>query len=119
MTAGSIPPITYVMRHVVITGSSSGIGLGMAVEFLKHGKAVTLNGRNERYQYPRVNNAGIEQQRKPLYDLELSEFERIINLNLTAMMKASSLKIFLRFLMEPFHKRNIIKVLEAKTGNEQ
>ncbi len=35
------------MKHVVITGSSSGIGLGLAREFIKVGFSVTVSGRNE------------------------------------------------------------------------
>lgn len=35
------------MRNVVITGSTRGIGLAMAVEFLKAGCHVTLSGRGE------------------------------------------------------------------------
>lgn len=36
------------MKHAVITGSSSGIGLGTAREFLKNGFSVTISGRNEK-----------------------------------------------------------------------
>ncbi len=35
------------MKTVVITGSSKGIGLGLATEFLKKGFSVVLSGRNE------------------------------------------------------------------------
>jgi len=35
------------MKHAVLTGSSSGIGFGMAREFLKSGYSVTISGRNE------------------------------------------------------------------------
>lgn len=35
------------MKSVVITGSTKGIGLGLAREFLKRGCAVALSGRNE------------------------------------------------------------------------
>lgn len=35
------------MKHVVITGSTRGIGLAMATEFLKQGCRVTLSGRGE------------------------------------------------------------------------
>jgi short-subunit dehydrogenase len=34
-------------KHAVITGSSAGIGLGLAVEFLKAGYSVCISGRNE------------------------------------------------------------------------
>jgi len=34
------------MKHVVITGSTRGIGLAMAMEFLKAGCSLTLSGRN-------------------------------------------------------------------------
>ncbi len=131
------------MTHVVITGSSSGIGLGMAREFLKHGNTVTLNGRNKekleeslnmlQKEFPSdmvhavpaditqenelqslfrtaqeflpidiwINNAGADQKRQPLYELELSEFDRIIDLNLKAMMKASRLAI--RYFIDRGH----------------
>lgn len=36
-------------KNVVITGSTRGIGLAMAKEFLKSGCQVTLSGRNENY----------------------------------------------------------------------
>ena len=36
------------MKTVVITGSSKGIGLGLATEFLKKGFSVVLSGRNEK-----------------------------------------------------------------------
>ena len=35
------------MKHVVITGSTRGIGFGMAVEFLKAGCKVTMNGTTQ------------------------------------------------------------------------
>jgi len=35
------------MKNIVITGSTRGIGLAMAVEFLKTGSQVTLSGRKE------------------------------------------------------------------------
>lgn len=41
------------MKTVVITGSSKGIGLGLAREFLKRGCSVILSGRNE----DNLNNA--------------------------------------------------------------
>ncbi|MBT3274036.1 MAG: SDR family oxidoreductase, partial [Spirochaetales bacterium] len=36
-----------IYKHVVITGSTRGIGLGLAVEFLERGCAVTLSGRTQ------------------------------------------------------------------------
>ena len=35
------------MKTVVITGSTRGIGHGLAVEFLKRGCAVVISGRNK------------------------------------------------------------------------
>lgn len=35
------------MKHIVITGSTRGIGLGLAKEFLQSGCKVTINGRSE------------------------------------------------------------------------
>jgi short-subunit dehydrogenase involved in D-alanine esterification of teichoic acids len=34
------------MKHVVITGSTSGIGLGLADAFLSQGCTVTISGRS-------------------------------------------------------------------------
>ena len=42
------------MKHAVITGSSSGIGFGLATEFLKKGFSVTISGRN----IDKLNKAG-------------------------------------------------------------
>jgi len=36
------------MKNIVITGSSRGIGFGMAVEFLKRGHRVTISGRDKK-----------------------------------------------------------------------
>lgn len=35
------------MKHVVITGSTRGIGFGLAIEFLRAGCKVTINGRSQ------------------------------------------------------------------------
>ncbi|NOZ35417.1 MAG: SDR family oxidoreductase [Chlorobi bacterium] len=42
------------MKHAVITGSSSGIGFGLATEFLKNGFSVTISGKNNE----KLNSAG-------------------------------------------------------------
>ncbi len=42
------------MKHAVITGSSSGIGFGLATEFLKNGFSVTISGKNGE----KLNSAG-------------------------------------------------------------
>jgi len=36
------------MKHIVITGSTRGIGFGLAKYFLKYGNKVSLNGRNKK-----------------------------------------------------------------------
>lgn len=40
------------MKTVVITGSTRGIGLAMAIEFLRTGCQVTLSGRGEALPEP-------------------------------------------------------------------
>jgi short-subunit dehydrogenase len=46
------------MKTVVITGSSKGIGLGLATEFLKRGCSVVLSGRNEKNVHNAVQSLG-------------------------------------------------------------
>jgi short-subunit dehydrogenase len=46
------------MKAVVITGSSKGIGLGLATEFLKRGSSVLLSGRNEKNLQRAVQSLG-------------------------------------------------------------
>jgi len=48
------------MKSVVITGSTKGIGLGLAKEFLRRGCSVTLNGRNRKKLEQEVKNLGDE-----------------------------------------------------------
>lgn len=44
------------MRHVVVTGSTRGIGFGLAVEFLRAGCKVTINGRSQESVDQAVND---------------------------------------------------------------
>jgi NAD(P)-dependent dehydrogenase (short-subunit alcohol dehydrogenase family) len=48
------------MQTVIITGSSRGIGLGMAREFLKRGCAVVLSARGEEQMHAEVHKLGDE-----------------------------------------------------------
>ncbi len=48
------------MKSVVITGSTKGIGLGLAEEFLKKGCSVTLSGRNKNKLEKEVKRLGEE-----------------------------------------------------------
>ena len=43
------------MKTAVITGSTKGIGLGLAKEFLKRGCSVVLSGRNKQKLEQEVN----------------------------------------------------------------
>jgi len=124
------------MMHIVITGSSRGIGYGLAKEFLKHGHKISLNGtsqssidkainnlRTDENQdrikgYPAdvssyeemvllckncfegfgpidiwINNAGIDQSRKMLWELEPKEYMRITEINQFGVMHGTKVAI--------------------------
>ncbi len=124
------------MMHIVITGSSRGIGYGLAKEFLKHGHKVSLNGTSQssidkalnelrtednqdRLQgFPAdvrsyeeivllckecsegfgpiniwINNAGIDQARKMLWELDPKEYRRITEINQFGVMHGSKVAI--------------------------
>ncbi len=61
------------MKHAVIIGSSSGIGFGLATEFLKRGFSVTISGRNveklDRAEENLINNFSAEQINKQVCDV--------------------------------------------------
>jgi len=125
------------IKTVVITGSTRGIGHGLAKEFLKRGHQVVLNGRNENQVNKAVeklkeqrsgvigvpaditgegafqklidqaiskfgkidiwiNNAGIPQTQNYFLELESSEIERLISINITSLMLGthSALRFF-------------------------
>lgn len=46
------------MKSVVITGSTKGIGLGLAREFLKKGCSVTISGKNSAKLSAEVEKSG-------------------------------------------------------------
>ena len=117
------------MKTVVITGSSKGIGLGLAVEFLKRDFSVVLSARNEKklessadllgkdYGKDKVagqpcdvtnvkqvealwntaknkfgsvdvwiNNAGITNPTKLLWEVDTSDINSVINTNITGVV---------------------------------
>lgn len=116
------------MKHVVITGSTRGIGFGLAREFLQAGCKVTINGTSQDsvdralksleeygrdsvkgypakaenreeleklWQYAEkqfgiidiwINNAGIDQERKFFWEMDLVEYEKVIRTNLLGTM---------------------------------
>jgi short-subunit dehydrogenase len=121
-------------KTIVITGSTRGIGHGLALEFLKRGHQVVINGRNskqvqkiikefERPGYSAlgvagdvteestfqsivemtmakygkidiwINNAGIPQAHKYFHKLERIEIEKLIAINVTALMVGTLLAI--------------------------
>jgi len=61
------------MKHAVITGSSSGIGFGLATEFLRKGFSVTISGRNveklDRAEENLINNFSADQINKQVCDV--------------------------------------------------
>jgi NAD(P)-dependent dehydrogenase (short-subunit alcohol dehydrogenase family) len=118
------------MKHIVITGSTRGIGLGLAERFLEKGHAVTLNGsRPERigealrnlsaykervdgvegdvadreamerlYQSASqrfgnidiwVNNAGIGQPQKRVWELDDAAIKRVLDVNLLGVINGT------------------------------
>ncbi|MBT4410752.1 MAG: SDR family oxidoreductase [Bacteroidetes bacterium] len=124
------------MKHIVITGSSRGIGFGLAGEFLKNGHRVTLNGTRQEsinlaldklssiYDSQKIqgfaadvknfdgmvdfckktvegfgpvdiwiNNAGISQSRKMLWELDHEEYQLITEINQLGIMHGSKIAI--------------------------
>lgn len=120
------------MKRIVITGSTRGIGFGLAKEFLHAGCKVMINGRTEesvhhalnhlKDSYARqtagfvgkvenrddmenlwnyaakqfgkidiwINNAGIDQKREFVWDLNQEEYEKVIKTNILGVMNGSS-----------------------------
>lgn len=113
------------MKHVVITGSTRGIGLGLAKRFIEAGCRVTINGRSQtgvdaalqelKQAYPAaevrgyaadmvryeevealktkaveglgsihiwINNAGIDQDRKKVWEMDSTAFAEMLHINL-------------------------------------
>ena len=124
-------------KTIVITGSTRGIGHGLALEFLKRGHQVIINGRNKTKvhklvkelenqgydvlgvpgdvskestfqsivdeamaKYSKIdiwiNNAGIPQAHKYFYELDSSEIEQLISVNVTGLMLGTkaAIKLF-------------------------
>lgn len=124
------------MKSVVITGSTKGIGLGLAKEFLKRECSVLLSGRNKdrleqevrklkgqfgsdkvfgqscnvidinqvrslwnfaTQKYGKVdiwiNNAGITNTTKLLWELDSAEISPVINTNITALIYGSQVAL--------------------------
>ncbi len=124
------------MHHVLITGSTRGIGLGLAQELLQSDCRITLNGTSEaslQKTLPKliqsfgadkvqgfaadvrsfdavqqlceeaskgfgaidiwINNAGVDQPRKLFWELDPSEYERILQINIRGMMYGTQIAI--------------------------
>jgi NAD(P)-dependent dehydrogenase (short-subunit alcohol dehydrogenase family) len=119
------------VKHVVITGSTRGIGFGLALEFLKAGCKVTINGKSQEsidhalnrlkgkdsslvhgyaasveerknlenlwnfaeQQFGKIdiwiNNAGIDQSRKYIWEMDDQEYEQVIRTNLLGAIHGS------------------------------
>jgi len=135
------------MKHAVITGSSRGIGFGLAKEFLKQGFTVSISGSNQlstfkaaekiKKEYSEdlfvavpcdvrsrddirnlwklsedkfgrvdiwVNNAGIGQSNDYFWNLEDSETDAIIDINLKGLIKCSA------YVYRKMHEQNFGKI---------
>jgi NAD(P)-dependent dehydrogenase (short-subunit alcohol dehydrogenase family) len=120
------------MKHILITGSTRGIGFGLAKRFIEAGSKVSINGTTEssvnsaiqtlrklyssaevrgfvgdvgNYQETEmlwndavksfgkidiwINNAGIDQERKNVWDIDSAAFERIVKTNLLGVFNGS------------------------------
>ena len=127
------------IKTKVITGSSRGIGYGLAKAFLKSGHQVIINGRDESVvskaveelrklgpevdgiagdvtdentfqqlidkaisQFGKIdiwiNNAGIPQTQKYFFELDSSEIERLISVNIASLMMGtrSAIRFFIQ-----------------------
>ena len=121
------------MKHVLITGSTRGIGFGLAKRFIESGLKVTINGTKEssvesaietlRKEYPNamiqgfvanvsmiheveilwnkavkefgginiwINNAGIDQPRIKVWEIEPEEINHILLTNITGVINGSN-----------------------------
>ena len=122
------------MKHILITGSTRGIGFGLAKRFIEAGHKVTINGTTEsnvdlailklRKLYPKsmiqgfvadvryirevenlwikaaegfggisvwINNAGIDQPRKLVWEIDSEVIDRILNTNITGVINGSKI----------------------------
>ncbi|MFA5045303.1 MAG: SDR family NAD(P)-dependent oxidoreductase [Paludibacter sp.] len=122
------------MKHVLITGSTRGIGFGLAQRFIEANLKVTINGTSQsgveialnklKDIYPKavlqgfscnvsnfeevellwenaikdfgpidiwINNAGIDQARKYIWEMNASEISQIININIAGVINGSSI----------------------------
>jgi NAD(P)-dependent dehydrogenase (short-subunit alcohol dehydrogenase family) len=122
------------MKHVLITGSTRGIGFGLAQRFIEANLKVTINGTSQssvqialkklKDIYPTavlqgfscnvsnfeevellwenaikdfgpidiwINNAGIDQARKYIWEMNASEISQIININIAGVINGSSI----------------------------
>ena len=120
------------MKHIVITGSTRGIGYGLAKHFLSAGYAVTISGTTSEHVeraycslmqlasgnriqgftcdvtnreeigklwkkavanlgpiHIWINNAGIDQNRKLLWELEPEQMDKLMRVNVLGMMHGS------------------------------
>lgn len=120
------------MKHILITGSTRGIGFGLAKRFVEAGLKVTINGtteinvakavRNLKDMYPNamiqgfvadvcnfkeievlwtkategfgpvtiwINNAGIDQTRKSIWEIDSQTIDKVVKTNITGVINGS------------------------------
>ncbi len=122
------------MKHIVITGSTRGIGFGLAKRFIERDCKVTINGTSEAHvrsaieelknKYPNaqvigykgstanyedmvnlwnnaykefgnidiwINNAGVDQERKKVWEVNVSSYTQVICVNVIGVMNGSKI----------------------------
>ena len=76
-------------KTVLITGATSGIGLGCARKFAKNGDRLILTGRNEE----RVNNAGLALGLEPEQEGDPDDWDTMIDTNIKGLLTMTRLVV--------------------------
>ncbi len=85
------------MKHVVITGSSRGIGLGLAKSFLELGCSVTISGRVEEVLLKAIADLGKSYDNNRILGIvcDVGKYEDILNLWNEAIKKFKTVDIWI------------------------
>lgn len=85
------------MKHVVITGSSRGIGLGLAKSFLELGCSVTISGRVEEVLLKAIDELGKSYDNNRILGIvcDVGKYEDILNLWNEAKQKFNTVDIWI------------------------